>query len=287
MFTTIQASDTMAFADKLFETVKGVAKVALQSRPCSRFKGRAEGRRLIIMANGPSLSQTIADSADELKSTPTMAVNFAAIAPEFTSLKPRYYVLADPHFFTGPADDTNLSRLRTNLAAVDWPMTLFVPVKYGKQARTLYGNIDIATFNSVGVEGFAPLCHAAFRAGMAMPRPRNVLIPSLMLAIAMGYAEIVVVGADHTWMQTLSVTDDNEVVSVQPHFYNDGKDEQARVRHEYRNYRLHQIVESFAVAFKSYHDIANFAASRGVSIINATPGSFIDAFPRGSLSGAK
>lgn len=123
--------------------------------------------------------------------------------------------------------------------------------------------------------------------GMAMPRPRNVLIPSLMLAIAMGYAEIVVVGADHTWMQTLSVTDDNEVVSVQPHFYNDGKEEQARVRHEYRNYRLHQIVESFAVAFKSYHDIANFATSRGVSIINATPGSFIDAFPRGSLSGAK
>ena len=171
MFTTIQASDTMVFADKLFETVKGVVKVALQSRPCSRFKGRAEGRRLIIMANGPSLSQTIADSADELKSTPTMAVNFAAIAPEFTSLKPRYYVLADPHFFTGPADDTNLSRLRTNLAAVDWPMTLFVPVKYGKQARTLYGNIDIATFNAVGVEGFASLCPGVCRDCCSRCRP--------------------------------------------------------------------------------------------------------------------
>ena len=159
-----------------------------------------------------------------------------------------------------------------------------MPVKYRKAARRLYGGVEIATFNAVGIEGFAPLCRAAFRLGLAMPRPRNVLIPSIMLAIALGYKEIIITGADHTWMKTLSVTDENEVVSIQPHFYNDGAEEQQRIRHEYRNYRLHQIVESFAVAFKSYHDIANFAAASGVKIINATPGSFIDAFERGSLN---
>lgn len=269
--------------DKFFQTIKGIGKIILLSRPCSRLKGRAKGERLIIMANGPSLADTIRDHVDKLRSTPTMAVNFAAIAPEFTDLKPSYYVLADPHFFSDGADDANLQKLRRNLGLVDWPMTLLVPVKYSRKARQLYPGLDIATFNAVGIEGFAPLCNAAFRAGLAMPRPRNVLIPSLMLAIALGYKEIVVTGADHTWMQTLSVTDDNEVVSVQPHFYKDGKDEQTRVRHEYRNYRLHQIVGSFAVAFKSYHDIANFAVSQGVKIVNATPGSFIDAFPRGQL----
>ena len=96
----------------------------------------------------------------------------------------------------------------------------------------------------------------------------------------MGYKEILIFGADHSWMKTLSVTDGNEVVSIQPHFYKDGEDEQNRVRHEYRNYRLHQIVESFAIAFKSYHDIAQYAASRCIKVYNATPGSFIDAFPR-------
>ena len=119
---------------------------------------------------------------------------------------------------------------------------------------------------------------------MGMPRPRNVLIPAIMLAIATGYTDISIVGADHSWMTSLSVTDENEVVSIQPHFYADSDHEQARVRHEYRGYRLHQIVESFAIAFRSYHHIADYAASRGVKIYNATPGSFLDAFPRRPLS---
>lgn len=272
----------MTAIDRFFATLKGLGKILILSRPATTLKGKAEGDRLIILANGPSLSTTIADHADVLKSTPTMAVNFAAIAPQFVILRPRYYVLADPHFFHD-GDDANLVKLRKAISSVDWPMTLFVPVKYRTQASKLYGIKDIATFNAVGIEGFSIVCHASFRLGLAMPRPRNVLIPSLMLAIALGYKQIVVVGADHSWMKTLSVTDDNEVVSVQPHFYADGKDEQTRVRHEYANYRLHQIVDSFAVAFKSYHDIANFAAASGVTIINATPGSFIDAFPRGSL----
>lgn len=272
----------MKIINNFFATLKCLSKILLLSRPCTSLRDRAEGDRLIIMANGPSLADTIATKSEVLKSTSAMAVNFAAIAPEFRDLKPRYYVLADPHFFSGK-DDANLEKLRNSLAAVDWKMTLFVPVSQGKKARQLYGNLDIATFNPVGIEGFAPICHAAFRSGAAMPRPRNVLIPSIMLGIAMGYKEIIITGADHSWMKTLSVTDDNEVVSIQPHFYADGKEEQARVRHEYRNYRLHQIVESFAVAFRSYHQIADYAASRGIRIINATPGSFIDAFPRGEL----
>ena len=274
----------MNTVDKFFASLKGLLKIALLSRPSTSLKGRAEGERIIIMANGPSLAQTIADHADTLKSTPTMAVNFAALAPEFTQSRPRYYVLADPHFFRTDIADENLSKLRGRINGADWHITLLVPVKYRKAARRLYGGVEIATFNAVGIEGFAPLCRAAFRLGLAMPRPRNVLIPSIMLAIALGYKEIIITGADHTWMKTLSVTDENEVVSIQPHFYNDGAEEQQRIRHEYRNYRLHQIVESFAVAFKSYHDIANFAAASGVKIINATPGSFIDAFERGSLN---
>lgn len=267
--------------DDLGASLKSLAKTALLSRPCSRLSGRAKGKRIIIMANGPSLAESIAKHRDILMSAPRMAVNFAAIAPEYRELKPDYYVLADPHFFKPDTDDTNLRILRENIASTDWPMTLLVPAGFRKAARGIYGqNTEIATFNAVGIEGFEKLSHALYSCGAGMPRPRNVLIPSLMLAIALGYKEIIVFGADHSWMKTLSVTDDNEVVSVQPHFYKDGKDEQNRVRHEYKNFRLHQIVESFAIAFRSYHRIANYAKSKGVRIINATPGSFIDAFER-------
>lgn len=273
----------MSLLNDCLQSIKAIAKTVLLSRPCSKIGG-ADGR-IFILANGPTLADTIKTHGNLLKTAPCLAVNFAAIADDFMMLKPRYYVLADPHFFSTDSENANLKKLRDALAGVDWQMTLFVPVKYKKQARLLYGKgVDIKTFNSTGVEGLRALSHFLFRIGAAMPRPRNVLIPSLMLAVGMGYNEIIIFGADHSWMKTLSVTDENEVVSIQPHFYSDGEEEKARVRHEYRNYRLHQIVESFAVAFKSYHDIEAYACTRGAHLINATPGSFIDAFDRTDAS---
>ena len=116
-----------------------------------------------------------------------------------------------------------------------------------------------------------------------MPRPRNVLIPSIMLAIAAGFKRIYIAGADHSWMKTISVNDNNEVVSIQPHFYKENEQEKKRVNTEYMHYPLHQIVYSFYVAFKSYFEIKAYADSIGTEIWNITPGSFIDAFPRKKL----
>ena len=99
----------------------------------------------------------------------------------------------------------------------------------------------------------------------------------------MGYRQIYIIGADHSWIKTLDVNENNEVVSVQPHFYKDNDEENQRVTSVYRNVRLHEILMSFHVAFKAYHKIADYAASKGVSIYNSTPVSYIDAFPRRNL----
>ena len=272
----------MAFADNLYNTIKGLGKISLLSRPAGRLRRRVHGGRIIVMGNGPSLADTIAEHLDALTGSTTMAVNFAAISPDFFRIRPAYYVMADPHFFAD-SDEGNLGTLRQRLAEVDWPMTILVPAPMLRRARKLYGGLTIEGFNAVGIEGFPAVSHLAFSARLAMPRPRNVLIPSIMLAIMLGYDEIVIVGADHSWMSSISVTDDNEVVSIQPHFYKDDEKETSRIRHEYRNYRLHDIVDSFAVAFRAYHHIAAYAATRGIKIYNATPGSYIDAFPRRSL----
>ena len=141
----------------------------------------------------------------------------------------------------------------------------------------------IETFNAVGVEGPDAFCHAAFRRGLGMPRPRNVLIPAIMIAIKAGFKTIHLTGADHSWLRTIGVNDNNEVESIQPHFYADDKRELRRSAAEYRGYRLHDILQSFTVAFRSYHEIARFAAKEGVKIYNSTPGSFIDAFERRGL----
>lgn len=281
---TKTASDKIAsFASRLGQTAKSIVKLLMQRRHATIVEAGADtSLPLIILANGPSLNHTIAESLPSLLAHPTLAVNFAANAPEFRTLRPRYYVLIDPHFFSG-SDDPNVTRLWDNLAGVDWPMTLIVPARRRRDIPAKFSSDNILTVNDIAVEGFLPLENAAFARGWGMPRPRNVLIPSIMAAIALGFKEIYLTGADHSWMKTISVNDRNEVVSIQPHFYKDDDKELSRVRTDYLHRPLHTILDSFRIAFASYHTIARFAASRGIRIVNATPGSYIDAFPRGPL----
>lgn len=264
-------------------SVKSLAKLALQSRPVR--VPQAEHPAIVILANGPSLNDTMARHADMLKSSVTMAVNFAANTDMFFELRPRYYVMVDPVFF-GDDSVANIARLRQRLAEVSWPMTIFVPRRFIKAVPASIKanpNISTAGLNTVGIEGWQWLKNFAYSSRLGMPRPRNVLIPAIMAAIAMGYKEIYLTGADHSWMKTLSVDDNNNVVSVQPHFYKDNEAELHRVDTTYRGLRLHDVVESFAIAFRSYHTLACFAARQGISIYNSTPGSFIDAFERRPL----
>lgn len=273
-------SDRMA---NMFATFKGMTKVILLSRPVKYMTEAAPGSSLIIMGNGPSLAAAIAECRDVLETHPLMAVNFAANTEEFLELKPRYYVMADPVFF-GDGND-NVARLWRRLSEyVKWEMTLFVPYDSMKKARALCPDCDIRPFNFVGVEGFDAVRHMFYRRRLGMPRPRNVLIPAIMIGLWLGFKEIYLTGADHSWTKTLDVSDDNEVISIQPHFYADNDSEHKRVASVYKNVRLHDVLLSFHIAFKAYFDIQKFAADIGARIYNATPGSFIDAFRRRKLS---
>lgn len=257
-------------------------KVPLMSlRPAPKVQRPLTGE-IVILGNGPSLARTMADEMPGLMSRYRLAVNFAANAAEYARLKPQFYVLADPHFFDTSGSDPNVPRLWHNLTAATWPQTLYVPCKKLKaiKQRVAGTQVSVKGFNLTPAEGTAALVWPLYDAGLAMPRPRNVLIPSIMIAAREGFKRIYIAGADHTWSRTLSVDNHNRVVSLQPHFYNDGKEEQARVSTEYAGYHLHDILRSLYIAFRSYHQIQAWATRRGITICNITPGSFIDAFPR-------
>lgn len=277
-------SDT--FFAKLGNSIKSIVKILLKTRRCG-VSSVAGADSVVIMGNGPSLADTIRDYSATLAALPLLAVNFAANTPEFRKLRPRYYVLADPHFFQSTVNE-NVARLIYNIKSVDWAMTLFLPFEARKSGAEMGSeNVKVEYYNAVGIEGFDWLENAAYKSGRGMPRPRNVLIPSIMVAMKMGFKKIYVAGADHSWTKTLSVNDRNEVVSVQPHYYKDDEKEEQRIRTDYIRYPLHQILYSFYVAFKSYFRIRRYADRCGVRVLNVTPDSFIDAFPRATLDELK
>ena len=268
------------FAD-LGASLKSIVKIALGSRAARIRPTAREGASLIILGNGPSLNRTMEEQSAPLEANPLMAVNFAANAPQFDHLRPDYYILVDPVFFRD-LTNANVARLWARVRNVSWPMDLFIPAGVTLPA-TLPANLTVIRFNPVGVEGFRFLENFAYSHGLGMPRPRNVLIPAIMVGIALGYKKIYLAGADHSWTRTLEVTDENVVVSVQPHFYEDNEAEHTRVASVYKDIRLHEIMLSFHIAFRSYFSIKRFASRQGCQIINSTPGSFIDAFTRAPL----
>lgn len=262
------------------DSLKSLLKLALHPRRAA-IKAEPRPRPLIILGNGPSLNDTMADHAAALRANPLMAVNFFANSPVFSELKPEFYVLADPHFFDSAADP-NVSRLLAALEAVDWPMTLFVP--FGARCSIKNGMVAVKRYPMTAIEGARTLERAAYSLRLGMPRPRNVLIPAIMVGAWLGFGEIYIVGADHTWPRTVSVNERNEVVSVQPHFYKEDERELDRIRVTYLGVRLHELLDSWRIAFGSYHRIRRWADGRGLKIFNATtPESFIDAFERRPL----
>lgn len=271
-------------ASLMSSTLASLAKVAIMSRTASPASKDSKGT-LVIMGNGPSLRTAIDENGEDLSNSDLLSVNFAPLAPDFFYLRPVIHVLADGVFFD-PSLPGNVGKLWEDLKKVDWAMSLYIPVERRnfEILQSLPKNIEVKYFNLTPLEGWKPLVFKLYKRGLGMPRPRNVLIPSIMIGIREGYRKIALIGADHSWSKTLWVTDSNRVVSVQPHFYKDNEKERERVESLYKDIRLHQIYESFAVAFRSYFAIEEYARSRGVEIMNCTPGSFIDAFPRAPLA---
>ena len=273
-----------SFLSNATATAASLIKIPLMSRrPTPRCRDRKD--TIIIMGNGPSLRDAMENDMDTLMAFPRLAVNLSALAPEFRSLRPQYYILADIAFFLKEKTG-KVPALWEALASVDWPMTLFLPATARRmpEVKRLPDNITVKYYNLTPAEGWRWLMHPIYDSGLAMPRPRNVLIPSIMAAMREGFRRVALIGADHNWSKTLWVTERNCVVSVQPHFYKDDDKELRRAEEIFKNVRLHEVYENYAIAFKSYHTLKAYTDRRGVEIINTTPGSFIDAFPRRKLS---
>lgn len=271
----------MSQASKLSDSLTAVVKMALQSRPTGIDPAERRHDRLVIMGNGPSLRDVIDRHPDVLRDNDTMAVNFAANTREFFEIQPRFYMLADPHFFNAAGHDPNVDALIDALNRVDWVMTLFVPRGAGRLSGLIHNtHVRVARYNAVGIEGWSRLTRLAFDMRLAMPRPRNVLIPAIMTGVWLGYPEIYLAGADHSWTRSLGVDDDNRVITNLPHYYAEDSRESERIRRVYADIPLHALFLSYYTAFKAYHEIEPWARRRGTHIYNVSPGSFIDAFER-------
>lgn len=271
--------------ENLWQTFLSIVKIVLQSKFCTRLpESFSNNEELLILANGPSLNTTLTEKSHFVAGKTLLAVNFCVTSPLYEILRPEIYLIADPLFWIVPEKRAQL--FGELVRKTTWEMTLFIPMralkhKEWKPMLSKNEKINVVIYNTTPIEGFQWICNWAFKKGLGVPRPHNVLIPSIAIGLRLPFKKIYLAGADHSWLPEITVTDENVVLMHQKHFYDKDKSKADTVTQENLNSaRLHTILWHMHVAFKSYFVLESFAQKMKKEIVNITPGSYIDAFKR-------
>jgi len=259
-----------------------------------KYKPQNRKDDCVILGNSPSLEKSLETNPLFFENKDLFAVNFFWKSDYFTKIKPKYYVIVSTNYWSKNQIPTNkegrLNTFKEIASKVDWEMILFVPAmakKFNDWKEEISKNnlIKIVYFNITPVEGFRFLNFYFFRKGLGMPRPHNVLIPSIKFAIELKYKNIYLLGAEHSWLKEIIVGDDNVVYLSQKHFY-DHQTAKPDVMYkgstnDVRN--LSETLMKFVHSFNSYYILEDYAKKNNVKIFNATKDSYIDAFERYKL----
>lgn len=273
-----------------FTSLLRVVFLSKKSTGIRKLSVKASNKSLLILGNGPSLQETIGKYDLCHHSVDKLCVNAMAEAPVYKEIKPNYYVLISPELFNPHLEQKYLDRADRLFSAIrdntTWEMTLFIPAKLKKYKTHLkyFGDmphVKIQFYNSIPIEGFTSFRHKLFAMNLGMPRPHNVLIPAILLGINMAYQQLIVVGAEHSWLDFIKVDQHNNVLLNQKHFYDQQKSSYEPMNKYGKGSRkLHEVLEKFYITFKSHFFLRYYADSRNVTIYNASPSSYIDAFPK-------
>ena len=283
-----------SFIGNLVLSFLSLIKIILLSKWGIKIKGVNRNSDCFILGNGPSLNKVLSNEIKLLSKKNLFCVNYFVYTKYFSFLKPQYYVINAPELWSKNVLKKVKSNSEKLFSAIgektNWEMILFLPYSAKKNQiwRKYLGDnnfIKICYFNTTPVEGFSILNNFFFKHGFGMPRPHNVLIPSLILSIRLNYKNIYLLGIDHSWLKEISVDNENNVLINQKHFYDENSSEpKAMHKGGIGKRRLHEVLQKYVYSFRGYFEIKKLADKQNINIYNCTPDSYIDAFERKKIT---
>ncbi|MDD2685735.1 MAG: DUF115 domain-containing protein [Gallionella sp.] len=252
-------------------------------------KQSTHSEQCFVLGNGPSLRNDLELWDGNQSLGDVWCVNNFAETHLYEKLRPTYYVLADPDYWSDSSSENfrlNRERLFSEIIKkTEWPLIILAPFDARKHLKKYFFDnsfIKVEFYNNVPVMGFDVLNRLFYRLNIGLPPVQNVLVAALFLAVRRGYKEIVLLGADHSWHETLTLDDTNRVCHRDRHFYGgapkltpfylDGS--------ENETFTIPQILIAFARMFEGYWEIRRYADYLGIEIYNASSITYIDALKR-------
>ena len=251
-------------------------------------------RRVIVLGNGPSLSDSIKKYKDIMRKESLMCVNYFATTELFVLLKPKYYVLADPAYFDQAVPEDvrkSIDDLADNInKKLTWNLTFFCP-DYAKGSDLickLLSNklIRVVYYSSQGIpEGFVDMKRKMqlLSRDKIIPPSQTVLNTCVSLCIYYKFQNIILVGADTSWHTGYELDQQtNTLYMNDEHFYGAKKLIFCNNIPSENSPLAYQFV-CLANALNCYKFLELYSRYRGVKIYNASEVSWIDSFERKKL----
>jgi len=278
---------------KLIQSIETIIKILFLSRFKTEIKNiHPSKKEIVVLANGPSIK--------ELKFTDTfkdkydfLSVNFSTSSTFFEQIKPQYHIINAPELWKENVSEyykeIRLELFNQLKEKVTWPLILFIPFqskkrKFWQEIIIKNSNIKIVFYNPTPVEGLSFINHFLYKINLGMPRPHNIVIPSLIILTNIGYKNIYLLGVDHSWLNEIFVDEKNETFVCQKHFYDyDKAKHEPMTKDGTGAKKLHEVLYKFYNTFKGYFEIDLYAKRRKTFIYNSTKRSYIDAFDRENI----
>src|SRR5437870_11367880 len=231
----------------------------------SIFRDKHKGQRCFVIATGPSLNtQDISPLGNEI----TFAMSGFWQHPVIEQWQPTYYCICDPVYFDGSEP---MKKFFASMTARSKQSTFFAPLfarPVLKEQRLLPPDKTymVAFHGDLNGAEIKDLDFAKFIAS-AM----SVSQFCLMAAIYMGCSPIYLLGFDHDWLSHRG---------TYRHFYEGlgGLEEHPKVRPELTDHSYKVVMECALVIWRGYESLLALARRKGIRILDATSGGFLDVF---------
>jgi hypothetical protein len=275
---------------KIFLSIYSILRIIKHSKLGIKLPRKANSCDTIhILANGPSLLNSITEYWDEISCSKVMAVNHFVQSEYYVKLKPEYYAFADPMFWLLNEKDHRTKEVLLTFKQLkektEWTLSLFVPYAGKKTIEKefmYHDNIKLYFYNTIDfIGGFKRVQKFLYNNNIAVPTIGSVLVAAIFLSLKIGFKNIYLYGADHSWTKDLRVNDKNEVCIAEKHFY---KESELKPWMQFgEKMTMYSTLEMLSSMFKGYEEINEYIRMNkcNCQIYNRTKDSFIDVFERG------
>lgn len=234
------------------------------------FKNRHAGTRCFVIGNGPSLAaQDLGLLAGEL----TFAMSGFWKNPVVNQWQPKYYFFADAIYHDGSTEvDSFFASLRKRVTQA----TFFFPL-LGR--RTLESRELLPRDSTYYVAFLGQPLGFSVADSVELTRPVPFVYSTaqlaLMTAIFMGCSPIYLLGLDHDWLTHRS---------LDRHFYPGQTIDNHKAATGQLDYAYDAEMQALWKLWQGYRELKAIAGARGIQILNATHGGFLDVFDRATYT---